>query len=84
MCGVTHHEPFGLGLTSVHKFCRPIVFILDDIIIFLHRWLYNILCVVLIFHQKPGGKRKLMECIIMLKKRNEILSHQNPGGKRKL
>ena len=31
MCNVTHHNPFGSGLTSVNEVCKRIFYIFDDI-----------------------------------------------------
>ena len=50
---MTHHKPFGSGLTDVDEVHKSTVFILYDIFIFLYQWLYNILCLMLIFEFPP-------------------------------
>ena len=42
----TNHKTFGLGLKTVDKLFKHIVFIFEDIIIFLWIWLYYIMWIV--------------------------------------
>ena len=49
ICDVTHNKLYSLVITSTNKVCKCIVYILVNIIIFLYRWFYDILCVVLSF-----------------------------------
>ena len=48
ICDVTHHKPFGLGLTDFNEVCRNIVYIIKNIITFFYRRFYNIICMILI------------------------------------
>ena len=54
ICDATHHKKFGLVLTALNELHRHMVFILDDIIVFLCRLLYDLLCVMFSF-QFPLG-----------------------------
>ena len=54
MCDVTHQISFGLGWTAVNGFIRGVVYILDNIIIFLYRCIYDIMCFVLSFWFLPS------------------------------
>ena len=49
ICDVTHHKSYGLALTAVSEVRWRIVYILVYIIIFLHRYFYDLLCVMLSF-----------------------------------
>ena len=46
---MTHHKPYGSELIAVNKVCRSIVLLLEDIIVLLYGFLYDILCLMLSF-----------------------------------
>ena len=54
MCDLTHQNSFGLGWTAVNEFRGRILYILDNIMIFLYRCIYDIMCFVLSFWFLPG------------------------------
>ena len=47
ICNVTQHNSFSSRLTAVIEVCKQIFYLLEYIIIFLHRCFYDMLCVML-------------------------------------
>ena len=37
MCNATHHKSLGTGLTAIHEIRRGIVYILENVVVFLFR-----------------------------------------------